>query len=88
MPEVFVLLCKELRDRGLLRDSRKKVTVERQVLQFMRFTCLESFRTVGDRFQCSTFTVHVYFEKVLDALVALAATEIKLPDPDVVLPER
>ena len=43
MPEVFVLLCKELRDRGLLRDSRKKVTVERQVLQFMRFTCLESY---------------------------------------------
>jgi hypothetical protein len=74
----FFELVHTLKDYGLC-DSREGLSVERQVLQFMRIACNHTFQDVGDRYSCSTQTVSTYFHKVLQALLKLAADNIKLP---------
>ncbi|XP_035539625.1 uncharacterized protein LOC109010400 [Juglans regia] len=77
----FRCLCGLLRTNHLVRDSRRKVTVEEVVGMF----CLlvghaEGQRIVGDRFQHSTQTINKNARKVINALCEIGRHLI-LPTP-------
>ncbi|RWR96010.1 putative nuclease HARBI1 [Cinnamomum micranthum f. kanehirae] len=73
----YINLSNELRERGLLADSRN-VTVEEQVAIFL-FTIAhnERNRVMQNRFQHSGETISRYFNRVLSAILHLSPHYIK-----------
>jgi hypothetical protein len=93
--ETFLKLVLVFKTNGLLMDSRKGITVERQLMQFMHIAGGFTNEQVAERFQCSGKvkfitgeTISVYFHKVLDALVSIAPTLIKRKEQDGIIPNE
>lgn len=69
--DVFKCLCKTLRDRQWLQNSKFLIVKEQVAVFFMTVCHNKSNQKVADRFQHSGETIHRHFRTVLKAIVRL-----------------
>ncbi|KAG9443938.1 hypothetical protein H6P81_015278 [Aristolochia fimbriata] len=82
-PWVFNNLCKILRSKALLRDTRD-ISVEEQLAMFLIAVGQgQRYSETMERFDRSVWTVSTYFNRVLDAVLQLKNDFIQPPSTDV-----
>ncbi|KAL5699871.1 hypothetical protein ACHQM5_030707 [Ranunculus cassubicifolius] len=86
-PHVFMNLCVRLKMMGVLEDT-KDVSAEEGLAMGLSILCQKvTQRTVAERFQHSTGTVHYWFKLIIRALAALGTELIKPVNRGAVQPE-